>query len=69
MNNQKHLLPDTLRPTELHGFGDLFTSSHKLARRTIVALLAVIALLSVGYEITSGTAGPQKNLEISAVVK
>ena len=46
-------LPDILRPTELHDFGDAFRSTRRPGR-TIVAVLALAALLTLGQFITGG---------------
>jgi hypothetical protein len=45
--------PDVLRPTELHDFGDAFRSTRRPGR-TLVAVLALAALLGLGQFIMGG---------------
>ena len=45
--------PDVLRPTELHDFGDAFRSTRR-PDRTLLAVLAIAALLTLGQFITGG---------------
>ena len=45
--------PDILRPIELHDFGDAFRSTRRPGR-TLVAVLALAALLTLGQFITGG---------------
>ncbi|HEY8289785.1 MAG TPA: hypothetical protein VIG49_10985 [Acetobacteraceae bacterium] len=42
-------LPDALRPTELHDFGDLFRERHGRLNRPLMVMLAAALLLAAGH--------------------
>jgi hypothetical protein len=52
-NHNRPPPPDILRPTELHDFGDAFRGARR-PDRTLVAVLALAALLAFGQLITGG---------------
>jgi hypothetical protein len=54
-SHNQHLLPDVLRPTELNDFGDAFRRTPRPGR-TLVAVVALAALLALGQFITGGPA-------------
>jgi hypothetical protein len=47
-------LPDILRPTELHDFGDAFRRTRRRPDRTLVSVLALAGLLAIGQFLLGG---------------